>query len=171
VTYPWHPHGSDERVITRDGVPLKAADGSDSSYLKYLIDVGPGQSVDALLTWSNEYDPNGKTIAQGGTCSDLPGGTNRCGSIPPDVQLPQLQDQIVGPGTETWFSENPYLGSPAYGNNPAGNGPIPNGMVQNNQCGEYYQIAHNHALYQATNYGASFGGQMTLYRIDPPGGC
>ena len=44
-------------------------------------------------------------------------------------------------------------------------------MVQNNQCGEYYHIAHSHALYQATNYGASFGGMMTLIRIDPPGGC
>ena len=44
-------------------------------------------------------------------------------------------------------------------------------MVQNNECGEYYHIAHSHALYQATNYGASFGGMMTLFRIDPPAGC
>ena len=82
---------------------------------------------------------------------------------PSDIQLPQLQDQIVGPGTETWFSENPYLG--------ARSAPIPNGVVQNNECGEYYHIAHSHALYQATNYGASFGGMMTLFRIDPPAGC
>ena len=32
-------------------------------------------------------------------------------------------------------------------------------------------MAHNHALYAATNYGATFGGQMTLIRIDPLGGC
>ncbi len=41
-------------------------------------------------------------------------------------------------------------------------------MVQNNECGEYYHVAHSHALDQATNYGASFGGMMTLIRIDPP---
>jgi len=32
-------------------------------------------------------------------------------------------------------------------------------------------VAHSHALDQATNYGASFGGMMTLIRIDPRGGC
>jgi hypothetical protein len=32
-------------------------------------------------------------------------------------------------------------------------------------------VAHSHALNQSTNYGASFGGMMTLIRIDPRGGC
>ena len=147
VNYPFHPHGSDQLVVGRDGSPTLGADQTtQASYLKYLIDVGPGQSVDTLVSWKDEYDP----------------ATN---PIPSDVQLPQLQDQIVGPGTETWFSENPYLGAPG------GQGPIPTGMVQNNQCGEYYQIAHSHALEQSTNYGASFGGMMTVIRIDPVGGC
>jgi FtsP/CotA-like multicopper oxidase with cupredoxin domain len=164
--YPFHPHGSAERVITQDGAPVVNAAGTDASYPKYLIDVGPGQSVDALMIWANEYDPQGKTQSQGGTCSD--GATavvGQCASLPSDIQLPQLQDQIVGPGTETWFSENPYLGAPG------GQGPVPNGIVQNNECGEYYHIAHDHALMHSTNYGASFGGMMTLYRIDPPAGC
>jgi hypothetical protein len=82
---------------------------------------------------------------------------------PIPVTLPQLQDQIVGPGTETWFSENPYLGGAP--------GDVPAGVVRNNQCGEYYMVAHSHALQQATNFGASFGGMMTLVRIDPPAGC
>jgi FtsP/CotA-like multicopper oxidase with cupredoxin domain len=164
VDYPFHPHGSSEPVITRDGQPTVNAAGQEASYEKYLIDVAPGQSIDAKMTWANEYDPNGKKESQGGTCSD--GDTaivGVCQAIPSDIQLPQLQDQIVGPGTETWFSENPYLGAPT--------SDIPNGVVQNNECGEYYHIAHSHALYQATNYGASFGGMMTLFRIDPPAGC
>jgi hypothetical protein len=70
---------------------------------------------------------------------------------------------MVGPGTETWFSEDPYLGGAP--------GELPPGVVQNNQCGEYYHVAHSHALEQSTNYGASFGGMMTLIRIDPPAGC
>jgi FtsP/CotA-like multicopper oxidase with cupredoxin domain len=164
VDYPFHPHGSSETVLTRDGAPSVNAAGQDSSYDKYLIDVGPGQSVDAKMIWANEYDPNAKDTAHGGTCSvGAQSEVGVCQSLPSDIQLPQLQDQIVGPGTETWFSENPYLGG-------AG-GSLPNGVVQNNECGEYYHIAHSHALFQATNYGASFGGMMTLFRIDPPSGC
>jgi FtsP/CotA-like multicopper oxidase with cupredoxin domain len=145
VNYPFHPHGNNQVVITRDGAPMVDSGGGDSSYEKFLIDVGPGQSVDTLDKWQIEYqDTVGKRI-------------------PDDIQLPQLQDQIVGPGTETWFSENPYLGGTR--------GQLPPGIVQNNQCGEYYHVAHSHALDQATNYGASFGGMMTLIRIDPRGGC
>jgi hypothetical protein len=166
VDYPFHPHGSSEPVLTRDGAPSLNASGQDASYKKYLIDVGPGQSVDAKMIWANEYDPNGKDTAHGGSCSvGSQSDVGICQALPSDIKLPQLQDQIVGPGTETWFSENPYLGAPG------GSGPLPNGVVQNNECGEYYHIAHSHALYQATNYGASFGGMMTLFRIDPPSGC
>jgi hypothetical protein len=141
VNYPFHPHGSSQTVVNRDGAPTRDATGGDASYGKFLLDVGPGQSIDSLESWKMEYDP----------------GAN---AIPSDIQLPQLQDQIVGPGTETWFSENPYLGAPK--------GDVPTGIVQNNQCGEYYHVAHSHALQQATNYGASFGGMMTLIRVDPP---
>jgi FtsP/CotA-like multicopper oxidase with cupredoxin domain len=145
VNYPFHPHGSNQTVITRDGVPTQDSSRTgEASYEKFLIDVAPGQSIDTLEAFSTEYDP-------------------MANPIPNDIQLPQLQDQIVGPGTETWFSENPYLGGTL--------NPLPNGIIQNNQCGEYYHVAHSHALEQATNFGASFGGMMTLIRIDPPTGC
>ena len=49
--------------------------------------------------------------------------------------------------------------------------PLPTTITSNNECGEYYHIAHSHALEQATNYGATFGGMMTVFRIDPPAGC
>ena len=29
-------------------------------------------------------------------------------------------------------------------------------------------MAHSHDLSQATNYGASFGGMLTLIRVEPP---
>ena len=144
VNYPFHPHGSDQRVVGRDGHPAAGPGGQDLSYTKFLVDVGPGQTVDTLMRWQDteHWDPNGNPIP---------------------VELPHLQDQVVGPGTETWFSENPYLGGAP--------GELPPGVVQNNECGEYYHVAHSHALEQATNYGASFGGMMTLIRIDPPTGC
>ena len=126
-------------------------DSTDASYEKFLVNVGPGQSVDALVSWGTElggspYDPVNK-------------------KIPSDIQLPAIQDQIIGP-VDTWFSENPYLGRGADGKTV---NPVTVGTTQNNQCGEYYQIAHSHALQQSTNYGASFGGMMTLIRIDPVG--
>ena len=140
VNYPFHPHGSDERVINRDGHALEGPGGQDLSYQKYDLDVGPGQSLDVLMQWSSEYDP---------TTNPIP------------TSLPAITDQLLV-GTDTWFSESPYLGT---------KNPTPSTITNNNECGEYYHIAHSHALQQATNYGATFGGMMTLYRIDPPNGC
>jgi len=142
VNYPFHPHGSDERVVTQDGSALTGGSGQDLSYLKYDLDVEPGQSLDALMDWRDveQWDP----------------ATN-----PIPTQLPAIQDQLlVGP--DTWFSESGYLGK---------KGSLPPNITSNNQCGEYYHVAHSHALQQATNYGATFGGMMTVFRIDPPAGC
>lgn len=144
VSYPFHPHGSDEQLIARDGRPAQGPSGQDLSFSNFLLDVAPGQTVDTQMVWKDAEHWNPQTN-------------------PIPVPLPSLQDQIVGPGSETWFAENPYLGGTP--------GDVPAGVVQNNQCGEYYHVAHSHALEQATNYGASFGGMMTLIRIDPPAGC
>jgi FtsP/CotA-like multicopper oxidase with cupredoxin domain len=145
-TYPFHPHGNDQRVVGQDGSALIASDPdistpanpADASYEKFLIDIGPGQTVDSTLTWTN-----------------IENWTPDTNPIP--VDLPPLLDQIVTP--DTWFSESPYLGL---------QGDFPPNVTSNNQCGEYYHVAHSHALQQATNYGATFGGMMTLIRIDPP---
>ncbi len=142
VSYPFHPHGSDERVVNVDGHTLAGPSGQDGSYLKYDIDVQPGQSVDALMDWRDVEKWNASTN-------------------PIPTTLPAIQDQMLV-GTDTWFSESPYLGV---------KNAIPTYMTSNNQCGEYYHVAHSHALEQATNYGATFGGMMTVFRIDPPAGC
>ncbi|EWT01383.1 multicopper oxidase [Intrasporangium oryzae NRRL B-24470] len=142
VNYPFHPHGSDERVVNKDGRALQGTSGQDVGYLKYDIDVKPGQTVDALMDWRDveHWDPV----------------TN-----PVPTQLPVITDQLlVGP--DTWFSESPYLGK---------KGELPSNITSLNECGEYYHVAHSHALQQATNYGAAFGGMMTVFRIDPPSGC
>src|SRR5258705_7765650 len=117
INYPFHPHGSDEQLIPRDGHPAQGPAGQDPSLSNFLIDLAPGQTVDTLMVWKDaeHWDPS----------------TN-----PIPVPLPALQDQIVGPGTETWFAENPYLGG--------AQGELPAGVVQNNQCSEYYHVAHSH---------------------------
>ncbi|HKC27345.1 MAG TPA: multicopper oxidase domain-containing protein, partial [Jatrophihabitans sp.] len=142
VNYPFHPHGSDERVINRDGHALQGPNGQDLSYNKFDLDIGPGQALDVLMDWRDADHWN---------AADNP--------IP--TQIPALTDQLLV-GSDTWFSESGYLGT---------KNPVPANMTTNNECGEYYHIAHSHALEQATNYGATFGGMMTLFRIDPPAGC
>lgn len=74
------------------------------------------------------------------------------------VTFPNILDLFFG----TFFSGSPYLGT---------QGPIPVGTTIQNQCGEYYHIAHNHALYQLTSWGAVMTGMGTYTRIDPPEGC
>ncbi len=143
VNYPFHPHGSDERVVNVDGQVTSGSDGSDQSYLKFDIDVQPGQSVDALMDWRNVDNWNADT-------NPLP------------IGIPPVPDQLL-PGADTWWSESGYLGTQGI--------QYPGNITNNNECGEYYHIAHSHALQQATNYGAAFGGMMTVFRIDPPAGC
>ena len=60
------------------------------------------------------------------------------------------------------YSGSPYLGV---------QGVLPVGHTSMNQCGEYYIISHNHALYQITSWGVPMTGPATYLRINPPGGC
>ncbi|HEY3439083.1 MAG TPA: multicopper oxidase domain-containing protein [Actinotalea sp.] len=142
VNYPFHPHGSDERVVNKDGHPLQGPTGQDLSFQKFDLDVQPGQTLDALMDWRDVEQWNAVTN-------------------PIPTVIPAITDQLlVGP--DTWFSESPYLGT---------KNALPPTITSNNVCGEYYHVAHSHALQQATNYGATFGGMMTVFRIDPLLGC
>lgn len=76
-------------------------------------------------------------------------------SNPVEVTVPNLQNMAYG----TFFSGSPYLGT---------TGAIPVGTTTQNQCGEYYIIAHNHALFQITSWGIPMTGPITYLRVDPP---
>ena len=90
VSYPFHPHGSDERVVNIDGHALEGPNGEDLAFLKFDLVVHPGQSQDALMDWRDVENWNAATN-------------------PIPVEIPPLQDQSL-PGTDTWFSESGYLG-------------------------------------------------------------
>lgn len=79
-------------------------------------------------------------------------------SNPVPVTFPNILDLAFG----SFFSGSPYLGM---------QGPVPVGTNIQNQCGEYYHIAHNHALYQLTAWDVPMTGMGTYTRIDPPTGC
>ena len=61
----------------------------------------------------------------------------------------------------TFYSGTPYLGT---------QGPLPPGSSTQNECGEFYIIAHNHALYQITSWGVNMTGPITYTRVNPPNG-
>ncbi|MEQ6901409.1 multicopper oxidase domain-containing protein [Nocardioides sp. YIM 152588] len=74
---------------------------------------------------------------------------------PVPVEIPSLANSVIG----TFYSGSPYLGTRET---------LPPGTASLNQCGEYYIISHNHALYQITSWGATMTGPITYMRIDPP---
>jgi FtsP/CotA-like multicopper oxidase with cupredoxin domain len=74
---------------------------------------------------------------------------------PIPVVIPQLQNLTFG----TFYSGSPYLGNVDQ---------LPVGHQALNSCGEYYHIAHNHALQQITAWGVVLSGHITFTRIDPP---
>jgi FtsP/CotA-like multicopper oxidase with cupredoxin domain len=136
--YPFHPHGNNGSIIARDGTELKGADGKDLSFEKFSINVGPGQTWDVLFKWFDAEKYNNTT--------------NRVEDL---VKVPSIANQVFG----MFYSGSPYLGV---------QGTLPPGQQTLNQCGEYYIIAHNHALYQITSWGVNMTGPITYMRIDPP---
>jgi FtsP/CotA-like multicopper oxidase with cupredoxin domain len=160
VAYPFHPHAQHEMVIGTDGQPRISKDASgnisDLTDDHFGITVPPGQTLDTFFSWVDAvgWDPSTRPIAFGGTAPDL-GGVF---SDAPGVIVPHEQNKVNG---EFW-SGTPYLGK-RHAFKP--------GEAQFNECGEYYDVAHSHALYQVTNFGAGVGGMLTMIRIDPIGGC
>ena len=139
--FPFHPHGNNGYVIGRDGYPLQDASGNDLSYEKFVINLGPGQTWDVLFQWHDAENYN----------ADPTKGT----TIESKVQIPNLQNLVYG----MFYSGSPYLGV---------SGPIPVGETGMTQCGEFYIISHNHALYQLDSWGVPMTGPVTFVRVDPP---
>ena len=71
------------------------------------------------------------------------------------ITIPDVANQTIG----MFWSGSPYLGV---------QGPLPPGVSTLNQCGEYYIISHNHALFQLDAWGMTMAGQITYMRVDPP---
>lgn len=76
-------------------------------------------------------------------------------SNPVPVTIPDMANLALG----MFYSGSPYLGVKEQ---------LPPGVSTLNQCGEYYIISHNHALYQLDAWGVTMAGQITYLRIDPP---
>jgi FtsP/CotA-like multicopper oxidase with cupredoxin domain len=78
----------------------------------------------------------------------------------PDTNpVPVLPPDLVNMRLGMFFSGSPYLGHMET---------MPPGVTTLNECGEYYIISHNHALFQLDAFGQTMSGPITYLRVDPP---
>jgi FtsP/CotA-like multicopper oxidase with cupredoxin domain len=142
VTYPFHPHSNHEKEIGVDGRELVNSDVAAT-----------GASGDTSIDRFGIVVPPGQTMDTQFVWKDAQAwdpGTN-----PIEVPVPLQYNRAEGP----FWSGSPYLGV---------KNSLSNGVTQLNVCGEMYHVAHSHALFQATNYGLTMGGMLTMIRVDPP---
>ncbi|MCK9529943.1 MAG: multicopper oxidase domain-containing protein [Gammaproteobacteria bacterium] len=175
--HPFHTHGNNALIIARDGRPLSSSPGSgtDLAYSDYTIAAVPGQTYDALFSWTGKglgWDVYGHATGDGSQCVDTV--NNRTGAGSPDgfddttweycadhakpfpVVLPEYQDLVFG----AWYSGSPFLG--AMGNLPPGEGGL-------NLYGGLFYMWHSHTEKELTNFDIFPGGMMTMLIVEPPG--
>ena len=145
--YPFHPHGQNGSIIGRDGYQL--VDGiTDLSFEKFAVNIGPGQTWDVRFSWHDAENYNGDQYLADGI-------TPNPAYKPVPVTDPDLANMTIG----MFYSGSPYLGHMAT---------MPPGGSTLNQCGEFYIISHNHALFQLDAFGQTMSGPITYLRVDPP---
>jgi len=181
--HPFHHHGNHARVIARDGRPLlsnPAAATLDRSYGVFTIQSVPGETVDALFSWTGRElgwdiygDPNDPAYAH--TCTDGDGNPDGTGCTtgcdgfddvtrewcadhgkPLPVVLPNSLDLTFG----GFWSGSPFLGSE--GGLPPGEGGL------NPNAGLAF-MWHSHTEKEMVNFDIFRGGMMTMYLVEPPG--
>jgi FtsP/CotA-like multicopper oxidase with cupredoxin domain len=136
--YPFHPHSNHEKIVAKDGRLLVGGEAGDVEL--------------SLEKFAVVVDP-GSTLDALFTWTNVEDYSTSANPVP--IPLPSSNNLTEG----DYWNGTPYLGE--VGNlNPEVQGKT--------LCGEYYHVAHNHELDKSTNYGAAFGGQLTLIRVDPP---
>jgi hypothetical protein len=125
------------------------------------VDARPLRSEDGTLDLTR--DEFSRVMVPGQTSEVLVTWVDAQGFATNDIGVPI--PSILARENGAYWSGSPYLGQKGA---PKAN------EVQLNECGEYYHMAHSHALYQVATYSASGSGMLTFTRIDPPGtnnGC
>lgn len=169
--HPMHHHGNNSWAIARDGRMLGStpAAGPNLAFSDYTIKVVPGQTLDALWSWTGAglgWDVYGKICnpAQTNTaaadyCNHTAAQRHQLASDigrPMPVKLPSEFELAYG----EFYSGSPYLGD--FGIRPVGAG-------QANTSGAYFHMFHSHNEREVVNGGIFPGGMMTMLVIEPPG--
>ena len=141
--YDFHPHSNHEHVIAEDGALMKGT-----------------TTATAATGNDNTEEKFNIMVAPGSTVDATFRWTNEEGySDTNGNRLPVTWPQGLNLKEGDFWSGSPYLGE---------SGQLNAGILTKTQCGEYYHVAHSHDLTQATNYGITFGGMLTLIKVEPP---
>ena len=176
--HPYHHHGNHSRVIARDGRLLESVPGAgpDLSHEVYTIQSHPGNTVDAIFTWT------GKGLnwdVYGGTDVDMPHTCNgKAVGDPQDAGAPELDPvtreycpdhgkpfPVILPAAQNMAFGGFYGGSAYLGTS----GALPPGEGGLNPNGGYAYMWHSHTEKEMTNYDIFPGGMMTMMIIEAPG--
>lgn len=167
--HPYHTHGNHHSVIARNGRLLGATAGADLAELAFTSTVHPGQTADAIYSWTGEglgwdvfgHVNDGDPDRVGQECVDdgvalAPGESlaDHCKAIP--VVLPDQQSLAFG----LWYSGSPYLGSAV---------PLPPGEGGLNPNAGFFFMFHSHNEKEIVNFDIFPGGMLTMMDIEPPG--
>jgi FtsP/CotA-like multicopper oxidase with cupredoxin domain len=169
--HPFHPHGNNHIAIARDGKLLESnpgVSGPDLGLNDFTLTVVPGETVDALFTWTGEKlgfdiygdpaDPNFAHSCVDTTPADgFDDTTNEyCADHgkPLPVVLPNLKDMTFG----GFYSGSPFLG--AFAALPPGEGGL-------NLNGGLFFPWHSHTEKELTNNDIFLGGALTFVIVEP----
>jgi len=170
--HPFHTHGNHFRQIAQDGRLLEsvAGAGPDLGRLDYTLRTVPGETYDALFTWTGQglgWDIYGSSVdgtnGTGHTCTPDGNGFDTATrewcedhDKPIPVSLPQQQDTAFG----GFWSGSAYMG--VFGALPPGEGGL-------NPNSGFTYMWHSHNEIELTNDDIFPGGIMTMLVIEPPG--
>jgi len=181
--HPFHHHGNHARVIAVDGFLKQSVPGGplDLSHEVFTVQSLPGQTVDAIFTWTGAklgWDIYG-TPADGmpdHTCDDvvnnetLASGPDGFADLNADNPWEYCADHgkpfpVVLPANQNlafggWWSGSPFMGQGEA--LPPGEG----GLNPNNG---FFFMWHSHTEKELTNFDIFPGGMLSMMVVEPPG--
>jgi hypothetical protein len=155
--HPFHHHGNNTWMIAKDGRLLESApgvSGPDIAISDFTISVAPGETYDAIFTWTGEklgWDAYGHA----------PGDPLQPGEYAPDhgkpfpTAMPSIEVLTFG----MMASGSAFLG---------GSGQLPPNEGGFNQNGGYYFMWHSHNEKEIVNNNVFPGGMLTMASVQPP---
>ena len=188
--HPFHFHGNHARVLARDANMLlsQTSAANLAGPLLFTIATVPGQTVDAIFTWTGQglnwdvygtqpHTCNGQTIEQanslrqtnpssplltGFDTQTLPVATHEyCGDHGKPFPVTPPDPSIVVNGQ--WYAGTPYLGLQTVGNQT----PEAPGTLNQNPEGGYAYMWHSHNEREITTSDVFPGGMLMMLLIDP----
>jgi hypothetical protein len=157
---PWDPHvNALDSLLRYVGVGIAGYDFHPHSNHEHVI-AEDGALMKGTTGNDNTEEKFNIMVAPGATVDATFRWTNELGySDTNGHRVPVTWPQGLNMMEGDFWSGSPYLGQ---------SGVLNPGILTKTQCGEYYHVAHSHDLTQATNYGITFGGMLTLIKVEPP---